>query len=343
MKVLLPFFYLFLFISYLAQAESGHSHAHSEVVFDFYAPVDFEYSADNKFDLRSAEFLLKSPVDSIFNAQLSLFAHNEDNEMVIEVHEAFLKADNLFSASRIKLGKFLLGIGQLSQTHQHDWYFSSAPQVQREFFGSDIADTGLEYTAILPESGWEIKIGATNGYIFSHSHDEHPEEPENVHGKPTVPTHYIHPIYYVSLPDASLEWGLNYLGRTDSENVQTQLFGLDFIYKTDDSEKYLIQSEIWYRKRDAPELTDQKDWGAYIYSQLSLNDNWRAGLRLDVFTDQSDSNYVIMPTVNYVASESVKLRLAYSYNLMKVENKSDEINQMLELQLLATFAADPKH
>lgn len=316
---------------------------------DATAPMNLDHSADNKLGIRSAEFVMYGAVDPTFDAVLNFAAHNEEGEYKAELHEGYISSSKLFPNLRFKLGTFFLGVGRLNQFHQHDWEFVSAPKVQRDFFAEEgVHDTGAEFTYLLPtDSYWDITVGVTNGYQFG-EHD--PQE------KPHVPTHYLRPSTFIDLGEnGGLQIGLNYLGRTDFEGLQTQLTGLDFVYKKKEGKfnRWLFQSEIWYRNQKSDTTDRSEQVGAYFYPQYGLDEQWSFGLRLDAFSDLSMSftdgdhrnnlDYAVVPTITFKNSEFATWRLAYSHEVNNVALASDDINRTIELQFIAILGAHPEH
>lgn len=318
---------------------------------DVTAPMSSESSENNKLDIRSAELVFFGPLDPTFDATLNFAAHNEEGEFKAEVHEAFISSSKLIPQSRIKAGKFFLGVGRLNQFHQHDWAFVSAPRVQREFFDSEgIADSGVEFSTLLPtDSFWDITVGVTNGYTYGHTHDEGK--------KPQVPTHYIHPVNFIDFGDAgALQWGLNYLGRTDAFAEKTQLYGLDFVFKKTSGKTldFLFQSEIWYRNKSAPGVDTTEEIGTYLYPQWALSERLQGGLRIDLFSElsrrfvsdgstQKNLNYTVVPTLTFKNSEFSLFRVAYTYDTATFQGESDLREGILELQFVAILGAHPAH
>lgn len=346
------FFALFVFtLATQAQAQGLLQNIQTAAALDIVAPFNFEESAENKLDLRSAELTFFGPLDPTFDAVLTMAAHNEDGEFTFEVHEAYINSGQLIPSSRFKVGKFFLGVGRLNQFHQHDWPFISAPRVQSEFFDEEgVADSGLEFSTLLPTSAyWDVTVGVTNGYTYGHSHD--------AGEKPRVPTHYIHPVNFVDFGEAgALQWGLNYLGRTDSTGIQTQLYGMDFTFKKNEGKtlKFLFQSEIWYRNLSTPGADNQEELGAYFYPQWALSERSFVGLRIDAFTDfsrrfvsdnskQDNLDYAFVPTYTFKNSEFTLFRVAYTLDTQTLKGESDTVNQMIELQMVAILGAHPAH
>ncbi len=323
----------------------------SAAAIDVMAPVSFESSADNKLDIRAAELTFFGPLDPTFDAVLNFAAHNEEGEYVAEVHEAYVGSTKLIPNSRFRAGKFFLGVGRLNQFHQHDWAFVSGPRVHTTFFDEEgVVDSGLEFSTLLPtDSYWDITVGVTNGYTFGHTH--------GAGERPQVPTHYIHPVNFVDFGEAgALQWGASYLGRTDANALKTQLYGLDFVFKKAEGKilSLLVQSEIWYRHQGAPGVEVEEAIGAYVFPQRALNEQWYAGLRLDLYSEmsrkfisdgskQNNLNYAFVPTLTFKSSEFTWLRLAYTYDNQTYQGEDDKISQKLEFQWVAILGAHPAH
>lgn len=334
-----------------AWAQNILQNVQTSAAIDITAPLHFENSEENKLDIRAAELLFFGPLDPTFDGTLNVAAHNEEGEFALEIHEAYLSSSKVIPSSRFKIGKFFLGVGRLNQFHQHDWAFISGPRVQTEFFEEEaVADSGGEFSTLLPfDSYWDITVGVTNGYTYGHAHD--------AGEKPRVPTHYIHPVNFIDFGDAgALQWGANYLGRTDAHGIQTQLYGLDFVFKKMEGKtlSFLLQSEIWYRNLNAPGTSAKEDMGAYIYPQISLNEQLFAGLRVDLFSElsrtfasddsrQDNLNYAFVPTLTYKHSEFTLFRAAYTYDIQQYKGEADSLNQMIEFQIVSLLGAHPAH
>lgn len=333
-----------------AQAQTHHG-LQSAVALDLTLPFNFEESSENKLDVRAVELTFMGALQPHIDATLNLAAHDEEGEFVVEVHEAFISADKVVPYSNLRVGKFLLSVGQLNQMHRHEWNFVSAPRVQSAFFDEEnVTDTGAEIISQFPAaSNWEFTAGVTNGYTFGHSHDQGE--------KPQVPTHYLRPAHTLDLGGSgNLKWGLNYVGRTDAESLQTQLYGLDVLFRKieGDTTSVLLQSEIWYRKQSAPQTNDTEEVGAYFYPQMSLSERLFVGVRFDFFQEldrtnpidgssQENLNYAFVPTLTFQSSEFSKMRLAYTYDQQTYEGESDQLNQKIELQWVAILGDQHSH
>lgn len=350
-------------LSSAAQAQNFVQNMQVTAALDALAPLNFEHSQDNKAQLRSAELMLYGPLDPTFDMLLNFAAHSEEGELNPEVHEAYLSSSKLIPSSRFKLGKFFLGVGRLNQFHTHDWPFISAPRVQAEFLDKEaVIDTGGEFSFLLPlESYWDVTVGVTNGYTFgSHAHEHDDEEPAHEHEeshRPHVPTHYLRVVNFQDFGDSrGLQWGLNYLGRTSGLAEQTQLYGLDVVYKRTSGKTvdFLLQSELWYRQLSVPTEDLKQEAGAYAYAQWALSEQLYAGIRLDLFksfslnfegtTERQDNlNYAFVPTLTYKNSEFTYFRAAYILDTQTMQRQSDQVEQTLQLQFVALLGAHPVH
>jgi hypothetical protein len=276
-------------------------------------------------------------------------AHNEEGEYKAEIHEGYIGSSKLIPNSRFKMGKFFLGVGRLNQFHQHDWPFTSTPLVHQKFFGDEgVADTGLEYSYLLPtDSYWDITMGVTSNYSWG----------EGPQAKPRTPTYYIHPVNYVDFGETGgLQWGGTYLGRTDSVGLHTQLGGLDFVFKKQEGKllDFLFQSEFWFQNQDGPNVLRDNSLGAYFYGQKAINENWYAGLRLDIFSDldkyatdtgekQKNLEYDFVPNITYKSSEFALVRFEYILDTQTNQGDSNKVNQTISIQLVGILGAHPAH
>lgn len=317
---------------------------------DAVAPINFDDDSNNQLQIRSAEFMIYGAVDPYFDAVINFAAHNEDGEYKAELHEGYIGSTKLFPGFRFKAGTFFLGVGRLNQFHQHDWPFISAPRVQSEFFAEEgIHDTGLEMSYLLPtDSYWDITVGVTDGYQWGEG---------SVREKPRSPVYYIHPVTFIDLgSDKGLQVGFNYLGRTDAQGLQTQLSGMDFVFKQKEGKfnRWFLQSEIWYQNQNSGSTDRSEKMGAYIYPEHGFNQNWALGLRMDAFTDlsqtfagtndkQNNLDYAFVPTLTYKTSEFATWRVAYTHEVQNVSQEADKINRKIEFQFIAILGAHPAH
>ncbi|XGC80404.1 hypothetical protein ACES2L_13815 [Bdellovibrio bacteriovorus] len=355
MKLLVILSLLFFSLNALAQ-EEDHEHFETRGALDIRLPLDFEDSSDNLLNVQAAELVIQGPINNQFSGLINLTAHGHEDDFKPELHEAYVASKHLIPSSKVKIGKFLLDVGGLNNTHPHDWFFTSAPKVHTDFFSEEgLNDTGVEYTFLQSDvkNTFSFSAGVTNGYHFGHTHEESGEE--SAEERPHVPTHYVHPSKQFFSENGFIKFGATYVGRTDSRGIQTQIYGLDFTKLAGEKAKpqFLIKSEILYRNLSTPGFSATEEVGAYLYSERLLNETWSAGIRADLFSELSRTqeadlskkenlNYALTPSMIYRTGESSILRFNYTYQVQTNQGENDQLNQKLELQLVA-YLGDHYH
>jgi hypothetical protein len=310
----------------------------------------YEGNAD-KLEVREAEVLFFAPIDALWDGMLNLAAHQESGQSFFEVHEAYLTTSRWIPRSRFKIGQYFLGIGRLNSFHRHDWPFVSAPRVQREFFDSEgINDTGVEWSTLLPtDQFWEVTAGLTSGWTFGHSH--------NLGAKPTIPTLYAKITGYSDIGEnGGSQYGLNWLIRKDSNQIQTQLLGFDITAKWREGRvlKWLVQGELWARNLQYPNnLPSEWSLGSYLFVQYATDPQWHYGLRLESIGNLSletasgkalpNTDFAFVPTITFRNSEFSLFRAAYTLGLDREPGDPFDLRQSLELQVTFNLGAHPAH
>ena len=307
-------------------------------------------TANDRFDVREAEFLLYGPIDHLFDGMLNVAAHNEGGVSLFEVHEAYIGSSKLIPRSRFRLGQFFLGLGRLNRFHRHDWPFISAPKEHLEFFGSEAAiDTGGEYSYLMPLPFFlELTAGVTNGWTYGHVHD--------AGQRPRAPTHYGRATTYIDLPaHGGAQTSLNYLSRTSAQGDAMTLVGADLTAKWREAGALnaLLQTEAWQRTIKPLTGTSERSFGMYVFPQFAVSEQTQLGLLLDYFTVLTLKNIVgtrianaenrLVPTLTYRTSEFVTLRLAYDWSVAKQANIADRKNQIFQVQATVNLGAHPSH
>ncbi|UOF00890.1 hypothetical protein [Bdellovibrio reynosensis] len=354
MKLLVVLSWLVLSLNAFAQ-EEDHEHFETRGALDLRLPFDFENSSGNTLNVQAAELVIQGPINHHFSGLINLTAHGHEDDFKPELHEAYVVSKNLIPSSKFKIGKFLLDVGGLNNTHPHDWFFTSAPKVHNDFFSEEgLNDTGFEYSFLHPagKNRFTFTIGVSNGYHFGHTHEESGEEEADE--RPHVPTHYLHPSQLFATENGFIKFGATYVGRTDAQGIQTQIYGFDFTKVNGEVEKpqSLIKSELLYRNLSAPGASATEELGTYVYAEQSLNEKWSAGFRVDLFTELSRTeadlskkenlNYALTPSMIYRTGHSSVVRFNYSYEVQTNQGENDQLNQKLELQLVA-YLGDHYH
>ena len=317
---------------------------------DAVAPASLDSDTNNRIDVRSAELSLFAPVDHVFEGVGSIAAELEGGRYEFSLHEAYVRSSSIIPRSRLRVGKFFIGVGRLNQIHQHDWPFTTAPKVHREFFASEAAiDTGAEYSYLLPtDRVFEITLGVTNNYCYGHCH--------TLGSRPPRPLVYLRPSTFFDLSEeGGLALAATILDREDAANVKTRLLGVDLAYKNRMGRRlvWLVQSELYHQAQSTPTSSSAKA-GAYVYSQYGLTPAWTFGVRVDGYSHldmkfasnnqrRADFDYGVVPVLTYKPSEFSTLRFSYSHEVDTTEGDADVRDRRFQMQLTYILGAHPAH
>ena len=342
-----------------ALAQTAFQNMNAAALADFVAPFSLENDRENRLHPRTVEMLFYGPVDHLFDGMLNVAGHSDRGEFKFDVHEAYLSTSKLIPRSRLKAGRFFLGVGRLNQFHQHDWPFVTAPKVQREFFSPGVEsiylpegafDTGVEYAWVSPSAQFiELTVGATNAYCYGHCHTEGLRPPR--------PLWYLHPTTFFDFGQGQgLLVGTTYLNRKDAAGMQTELFGVDLTFKERRGRRlnWLFQSEVFLQLQDTPGADFSRKMGFYAYPQYGIDDQWSFGVRFDGFShlnlkfqsngeSRADFDYAIVPTLSYKPSEFTTVRVAYAHEMDTTQGVGDKPNRHFQLQYVQILGAHPAH
>ena len=309
-------------------------------------------TADEKMTMRGAEIALYAPVDHNFNGTLNLAAHDEGGNTYFEIHEMFLDSGKIIPNTEFKVGRFFLGVGRINRIHRHDWPFIKAPRVFQSFFGLEgVFDDGLEMSHLLPMEKFYLNFtwGITSGYRYGHAHTRG--------SKPRTPLHYLKLETFQNFSNTEgMLIGINYLGRTDQNENQVRLVGLDLTAKWRDNKKlsYMFQSELWYRHQKNNLGVENEQAGVYFFNQYSLTHSFLAGLRLDMYKDLSKRHsltdrkinnieYGIVPEITWKSSEFANIKMGFSHTFTREEGRTERKDTRFEVQWVFILGAHPAH
>ncbi|MBC76007.1 MAG: hypothetical protein CME64_08315 [Halobacteriovoraceae bacterium] len=358
----------------LAFAIGNANAQNNRQLINWFAGADIVGTANSESELpsdamvREFELSANAHIDHIWEGTLTLSKHREpgqEDDPPAEVHEAFVFSNSIVEQGHLKLGKFFLGVGRLNRFHRHDWAFTNAPYYHEQFFGTEgVKDTGVEYSKLLSTERYiNLTLGLTNGREFVHSHDHEHEEETSEHGAAHVPTHYARLSSFKEFSTTEgLEYGLNYIGRTDSEGIKYSYAGVDFVYKNRVRRfvDTLAQFELWQRST-THDSENHKDLGAYLYLEKGMNQNHSFGFRLDYFKPDSEEHdeeeshdhehglevenelYTAGFSYIYTNSEFLKTRFTVSRSEGFVVEEEEVGNTKASLQLVFSIGAHPAH
>lgn len=99
------------------------------------------------FSLAETELALSANIDHLFRGT-ALFAIAPEGGVAAE--EAYIETLALPSGLKLKAGRFLSGIGYLNAQHPHAWDFVDAPLAYKAFYGSRLANDGVQLKWLAP-------------------------------------------------------------------------------------------------------------------------------------------------------------------------------------------------
>lgn len=107
------------------------------------------------FSLADTELVFSSPLASHLFGSLNL-AWTSDEK--VEVEEVFVQTTGLGNGFTVKGGRFLSGIGYISEQHAHVWDFVDQPLVYQTFFGHHLQQGGAQLRWIAPTNQF-VELG----------------------------------------------------------------------------------------------------------------------------------------------------------------------------------------
>lgn len=319
-----------------------------------------ESSAEEKFKIRSAEFIAYGAIDQTWDGVLTMVSHDLGGENIFEVHEIYVESTKLIPRSRLKIGQYFLGVGRLNRFHRHEWAFTEAPLVHEEFLSDEaLFDTGAELGVLLPTSfllDWTFGVtsGTTlgHGHEEGHGHDGDEEEEEEEHDE-------NHPIFYTRLAtffdwgnNSGAELGTSFLRRKD-EGADVSLVGLDFTAKKRFGSRIetLFQAELWYQNEK--EESSDEQFGFYLFVDKSLTERLFIGFRADYFDLLSYKNeddekvshrdYAFTTQLTHKNSEFFQTRLSVTHSWEEIAGSTAEKDTRALFQLVFFLGAHPTH
>ena len=258
------------------------------------------------FGIGESELGIGASIDTTFSGQLTV-AFAPDNSVGVE--EAWFQGAGLVEGGKLRVGRFLSGIGYLNEHHAHTWDFIDAPLVYQAFFGGPIKTDGVQMRWVAPTDRF-LEVGAEigSGTQFPGS-----SRGRNGIGSATLFAHLGDDIG----TSASWRVGVSLLGHraddrryddvngvgipvTNSFSGRTRSWGVDGIYKwaPDGNARrrnLIVQGEFFQRRETgtlaydtlaatgAPSSGDYRALqdGWYLQAIYQFMPTWRAGVRYD--------------------------------------------------------------
>jgi hypothetical protein len=297
------------------------------------------------FTVQGVEASFTGAVDPYFRGAANVvFGLDADGESFLELEEGYAETMALPGNLQLRAGQYLTEFGRHNPTHPHSWAFADTPLVNGRFLGSDgLRNPGARISWLMPTPFYsEVALGVQNSHgetaaafrsagAHTHGGEEAEELPlafrhaDNDRGLKHVQDLLFAPRYAMSfdltdaqtvLLGASAAFGPNARGEEGAGDTDTQLYGLDFMWKWKPTthaagfpfvawqteamlRRYEVGTFNWGAETNGLFVTDDTtaapavlpgetltDYGFYTQLLYGFRRGWVAGLRVDYVTGE---------------------------------------------------------
>jgi len=300
---------------------------------------------DDRFHLREVELDFRAPIDPWADGVvIGAFESEVPGEFDASIEEAYVVlkrlpvADSAPAGLRIKAGRFRAEFGRFNYVHLHDLPQPSYPRSLGTFLGEEgLVQDGVSGQFYLPSPSDSQSIEATvqllNGGGLPLA--------EDLDGSHIAALGHLK--WFQELGDASnLEVGLSGYS-ADSDH---RLLGVDGTYKwkplaSGEWRSFLVGGELFAASVDDPALGDDP-LGGYVWSQVQLDRNVYAGLRIDRTEELADAELATTTVgayLTYYTTEFLRFRLGVEHTESDVAER-DGVDTLL-LEINTVFGSHP--
>ncbi|HET7275952.1 MAG TPA: hypothetical protein VFI91_12360 [Longimicrobiaceae bacterium] len=309
-----------------------------------------------RFAVREVEVALQAVVDPYFRAGVFLGFSDAEGAAV---EQAKLTTTALPYGLQATLGRFLMPVGKLNNSHRHSLHTVDFPHVVQQFLGEEgLKGTGVEISRIFAPFGFyqELLVTAVDG-LGESEEGLVTERPANRRLKGLGYSARLR--NYVDISESSnIEISTSVLtgltarplalpiGDINAANARQSVVGADLTFRWRPLreglyESFLLRAEYLYQFNDddvqfAPALTDRG--GAYIFARYQLTRRLFLGSRLDwvqAAVPAGDDTRAASAYLEFYPSEFSKLLATYERLSPAF---SDPVNRLI---FQATFAIGP--
>ncbi len=281
------------------------------------------------FSLGHSEITMSNNIDDKFYGQFTIAVAEHDNEVEVELEEAFFEAMLPVDGLTLRGGRFFSGIGYLNQQHEHAWDFYDAPLIYRGLFGNHYVDDGVRVSFIAPtdlfiELGAEAFAGKKFPAGGEHSNIGSWTTFVNLGGDIGVSHSWQAGLSYWRADEIEREYGSHSHGGGAAVEVpvfsgDSDITGLNAVYKWAPNGNYRDQNFKlqfeYFKRNDDGELTlldsnpletstlnsEQDGW--YLQAIWQFEREWRVGLRYDsVDSDNQGSDLDVLDEAGLLAN-----------------------------------------
>ena len=325
--------------------------------------------APEGFSLGHSELVFSNNIDDKFYGAFTLAIAEHDNEVEVELEEAFFETLSLGRGFTVRGGRFYSALGYLNQQHEHAWDFGDAPLVYRALFGNQYFDDGLRVSVIMPTDLF-VELGAEA--FAGHKYPAGGEHQgigswvafANIGGDIGVSQSWQVGASYWAADNIEREYGTHDHG----DATETPLFegdsktiGLNAVYKWAPNGNYLDQSLKlqfeYFKREDDGDMTllnsdpletstlDGNQSGWYAQAVWQFMRNWSAGIRYDLLdSDNSGSDSDVLDEVGLISNDDRPRRasvmaewLPSEYSRIRLQYNRDESYQDPDNQIYLQY------
>lgn len=280
------------------------------------------------FSLGHSEILFSSSIDDKFFGQFTLVFAEHDNQIEVELEEAFFETLALGGGFNVRGGRFYSAIGYLNQQHVHVWDFYDAPLIYRGLFGGQYFDDGFRLSYIAPtelfvEFGTEVFAGRKYPAGGEHTGAGVWTAYTNIGGDIGVSHSWQAGLSYWSADNIEREYGGH---AHDAATVEVPLYsgdsriiGANAVYKWAPDGNYLDQNVKvqfeYFDRNDTGDISllnsdplesstlDSQQSGWYLQGRWMFDRNWAAGIRYGAIdSNNTGSDYGVLDETGLAAN-----------------------------------------
>jgi len=322
------------------------------------------------FSLGHSEIIFRSAIDDKFYGQFSLAIAEHDNEIEVELEEAFFETLSLGGGLNLRGGRFYSAVGYLNQQHRHEWDFYDAPLIYRGLFGDQYFDDGLRITYVAPTE-FLLKLGAEalsgRHYPAGGDHDGVGSWTAfaSIGDDVGVNHNWQAGLSYMSADGIEREYSGHAHTLTPGEVPlfagDSSVIGANAIYKWapgGDYHQRNVKLQLEYFKRDdngditllnssplESSTLDSKQSGWYLQAIWQFAHHWRTGIRYDLLdSDNKGSNSGVLDEAGLVSNGHQPERFSImtewipsEFSRIRVQYNRDDSYQLSDNQLYVQY------
>ena len=298
------------------------------VIGDFLGAVSDTKSPE--FYVREIELALQGYIYPEMRADIFLALHKHDNQIELDVEEAYASFLNLIDGLNLKAGKVLVDFGKVNRLHPHERPYVDLPLSLTNFFGNHGFNAeGITAQYLLPLPFF-AQIEAGSWWLpgqHQHNHSDTSEEYTEF-GLANKATSSRLWTSFSTSEKSELEIGASFVIGKGSHYKEHQddvkIFGTDLTLKywASTYERLTFQTEVFNLRKTVP-IEKLNRWSFYNYAGYKFNKYWEVGALYDwaenALHEYEKSNTLSGVITNHL-TESTMIRFQYGHNF---QAKSD--------------------